>query len=133
MSWSSQVRCWWHCRLHLGCVLCVSQPPSPRRSCRGPGAAHGTSCYRPSHVLHGSASDQSTQHHGEGRGGKPFFISSGLYQRVRSAPTFVFAGGRPSSNFLPFRIGFFFPPVDRLLCQLSRVIPTRKGRGMEGA
>ena len=51
-------------------MLCASQPPSPRRSCHGPGAAHGTSCYHPSHVLHGSASDQSTQQHGEGRGGK---------------------------------------------------------------
>ena len=44
---------------------------------------------------------------------------------VLPKPTLVFAGGRPSSNFLPFLIAFFFPPVDRLLCQLSRVIPTQ--------
>jgi len=37
--------------------------------------------------------------------------------------TFVLAGGRPSSNFLFFLIGFFLPPVARLLCQELREIP----------
>lgn len=37
--------------------------------------------------------------------------------------TFVLAGGLPSSYLRFFRMAFFFPPVARLLCQLSREIP----------
>ena len=40
--------------------------------------------------------------------------------------TFVLAGGLPSSYFRFFRMAFFLPPVERLLCQLSREIPIPK-------
>lgn len=43
--------------------------------------------------------------------------------------TFVFAGGRPNSNFLFLRIAFLFPPVALRLCHLSLEIPD--GRSSE--
>ena len=43
---------------------------------------------------------------------------------ARRRQTLVLAGGLPNSNFLFFRMGFRFPPVDLLLCHESREIPT---------
>ena len=48
-------------------------------------------------------------------------------KKKKSWHTLVEAEGLASSNFLFFLIGFLFPPVALLLCQLSREIPTNTG------